>query len=154
MLCAKLCTHDWCGFHCRNGNLGQVSIPASCSVAGVPFPSVGAPVPWALSSLSPHPGPPLERWAPAPAPLLVAQVHPLPALQSWAPHPASISLLSSLEAEPGLQPSVPAAECRGGGWAALSLATARTIRLALRGRGSLCVTPRGAFSIALKSDLP
>ena len=78
MLCAKLCTHDWCGcFHCRDGNLGQVSIRASCSVAGVQSPSEGAPVPWALSSLSPHPGPPLERWAQAPAPLLVAQVHPL-----------------------------------------------------------------------------
>lgn len=31
-----------CGcFRCRDGNLGQVSIPASCSVAGVQCPSVG-----------------------------------------------------------------------------------------------------------------
>ena len=100
MLCAKLCTHDWCGcFHCRDGNLGQVSIPASCSVAGVQFPSVGAPVPWALSFLSPHPGPSLERWAPAPVPLLVAQVHPL-AVEQFPPgstwlEPACLTVLGA-----------------------------------------------------------
>lgn len=100
MLCAKLCTHDWCGcFHCRDGNLGQVSIPASCSVAGVQLPSVGAPVPWALSSLSPHPGPSLERWAPAPVPLLVAQVHPLavehfPPGSAWL-EPACLTVLGA-----------------------------------------------------------